>query len=1229
MTRILAAACLLLLLSPDISIAQTATPKVVFQTGMGELAASSFRFSPGNTYLLGSSDLGDYAIWDLRSGRQIKRIAPAPSEIPDMIYLTSSDISPNERHLLIPEYPIGIFDLYDLFLDSTLIRFVPEGAAVGEMITNARFSADGSKILLVSQSPGEKTPCFFTIVNLKGEIIHKWEVLVPPMVETNTLLMKVLLGKNKKLIDKMAKVNRMVVSPNLNAVYFTSFMNKVYSLSLTPGAPASPKLVPLPPGEPEIEELGVYKERLVLKKFRKSENLQNDNSLLIDTFFVLNRSSFRLERTSVAKFTALNKDLRSNGITTAPRLSSGSMGAYLDTRKNPAGIEEVVCRDMLTGEEFYVYPFGKPFHWYTKGDYKAGELNGGIPVAISDDHTQLLENTRDLVVHDINNRTIRSYFSGIRGPMRLAQPVFLSATQLLIPKVYNDAFIVDIEKGNVNRLKREEDCQDTARNGANIYFEADNNAQVGIQVAVNYPDEKRLVLTNYLPNDLCTAGNNRTIDVYETGGLKKTNSYSYRDPEYAHHVGMLPGNAKKFTINFKLVDFSKGSDPLVTPLYVIQKKDTFFAFNPVYLPASKTLFAVCGNRMVSADADLVFAHFNTDGKVVRSFRLNRKKLTDDWNGLVTEGVVSPDGNKLLFTMVDGTAGLFDIVGMKMIRVFPYSKQMVMKKIGLLTSFCAYSAVFIDNETFVTSGLDFKLKVWSTSSPEPIRILDDNTNVVYFGLAVSPDKKVLIGTDKQKIVRFIDLATGKNMANFAAFNYSNYALVNNEGYYMANKQSNKELTFMYNGKAYEFSQFDLGYNRPDKVLESLGYASKETIGYFRAAHEKRIKKLGYKNTQGLVSAPAITLAGLPAEMALTSANDLAFTVTAADQQYTVSRLFVTVNGVPLYGAKGLPVKQAKPGPVSIPVKLPLGYGKNQVVVSATNSEGIESLREFITVNRKNAPVKPALYLVAIGSGTFSEKSKNLKYAAKDAGDFVNLFDSKSGDYSKITKVLLTNEKVTKKNVQQLKANLKQSKPDDVVVVFFAGHGILDKDLNYYLSTFPTDFTKPSVQGLAYDELEGLLDSIPSRNKVLLIDACHSGELDKETVQRSFAAKTSSGENVFRNAGPVNVKETAVGLDNSFQLMGTIFPDLRRSSGASVIAAAGSAEYAVEGDKWKNGVFTYSLQSGLKDKKADLNQDGIIQLSELLEFLQQSVSELTGGNQRPTSRTENIVNDIRIW
>ncbi len=85
---------------------------------------------------------------------------------------------------------------------------------------------------------------------------------------------------------------------------------------------------------------------------------------------------------------------------------------------------------------------------------------------------------------------------------------------------------------------------------------------------------------------------------------------------------------------------------------------------------------------------------------------------------------------------------------------------------------------------------------------------------------------------------------------------------------------------------------------------------------------------------------------------------------------------------------------------------------------------------------------------------------------------------------------------------------------------------------------------------------------------------------------------------------------------------MFADLRRGSGATVISAASGSEYSFEGDEWKNGVFTYSLLKGMKSGE-------VITVSELRDYVTESVLRLTNGKQRPAVRRENLETDFRVF
>ena len=122
---------------------------------------------------------------------------------------------------------------------------------------------------------------------------------------------------------------------------------------------------------------------------------------------------------------------------------------------------------------------------------------------------------------------------------------------------------------------------------------------------------------------------------------------------------------------------------------------------------------------------------------------------------------------------------------------------------------------------------------------------------------------------------------------------------------------------------------------------------------------------------------------------------------------------------------------------------------------------------------------------------------------------------------------------------------------------------------------------------------------------------------------------TGNVKFRNAGVGVRNKKALGMYNTNEIMKDVFADIRKGTGSTVVSSAGATEFAFEGKSWSNGLFTYCLLKGIKDKEADLNNDKMIVLSELQEYIRKNVTSLSGGMQVPNARLENISMDFRVW
>jgi uncharacterized caspase-like protein len=212
-------------------------------------------------------------------------------------------------------------------------------------------------------------------------------------------------------------------------------------------------------------------------------------------------------------------------------------------------------------------------------------------------------------------------------------------------------------------------------------------------------------------------------------------------------------------------------------------------------------------------------------------------------------------------------------------------------------------------------------------------------------------------------------------------------------------------------------------------------------------------------------------------------------------------------------------------------------------------------------------------------------------------------------------------------------LAEATVDDVVVVFLAGHGVLLGDDYYFL---PADFDPDDIPrtALAYQEIEGLLEAIPARQKLLLVDSCHAGEADAagpDDLAPGVKVATRFGARSFRlqKKGAPRPPPPSQRRLITTSLLSDLFADLRRGSGSVVIGASGAAEFALESADWSNGVFTFSLLEALRDRAGDADHDGKVEVSEILGHVTRRVVELTGGRQTPTARRENLELDFAIY
>lgn len=504
----------------------------------------------------------------------------------------------------------------------------------------------------------------------------------------------------------------------------------------------------------------------------------------------------------------------------------------------------------------------------------------------------------------------------------------------------------------------------------------------------------------------------------------------------------------------------------------------------------------------------------------------------------------------------------------------------------------------------------------------------------FGLAFAQagERSLLATCADDGYVKLFDWQkSGTELAAFVADREGRFTMVSPDNYFFNDRTGVTSMAYKLDGQIFPFEQFDLRFNRPDRVLERVGLASPELVGAYRNAWKKRLEKMGFRESDltDEFHLPNLKITNRTALPLTIGQNTLSLQLQASDDLAPLDRLNVLVNDVPINGINGINLRPKNTKKYEQTLTLTLSPGENKIQVSVLNQAGAESLKESFYITCTAPARKPDLYLIGLGAGAFRNNAAlNLKYPAKDVADLVRHFQQNRSTYSRIIVDTLLDATLSPQRLEALKTKLMRTQEDDHVILFAAGHGLIDDKLDYYLATYETDFKQPKKQSIPYEMLEALLDGIPARQKLMLMDACHAGEIDKEGVVLIKEQRTVDGVIQFRAFGNHPMPKQ-LGLENAFELMKALFVDLRRSTGTTVIASAGGAEYAMEGDRWNNSVFMYALLSGLQDKRADLNRDGAIMISELQTYLGATVEKLTEGKQKPIARAENIANDWKVW
>jgi len=225
----------------------------------------------------------------------------------------------------------------------------------------------------------------------------------------------------------------------------------------------------------------------------------------------------------------------------------------------------------------------------------------------------------------------------------------------------------------------------------------------------------------------------------------------------------------------------------------------------------------------------------------------------------------------------------------------------------------------------------------------------------------------------------------------------------------------------------------------------------------------------------------------------------------------------------------------------------------------------------------------IWAVVVGVGRYTAMP-SLKFTDDDAYRFYSFLRSiEGGQLPEDQIAILVDEDATRDNIlKKMREYFLKADKNDVVLLYFSGHGLDGCFL-------PTDFDGYNNK-LRHEEIKKIFSESKAKHKLCIADACHSGSLN-----------LNNGNLVAKGPAPVS-------LQRYYQA----FEDTK--GGVALLMSSKSEELSLEDQGLRQGVFTFYVLQGLKGR-ADVNNDYLVTIKELYNYVYSKVRDYTAGAQTP--------------
>jgi WD40 repeat protein len=546
-------------------------------------------------------------------------------------------------------------------------------------------------------------------------------------------------------------------------------------------------------------------------------------------------------------------------------------------------------------------------------------------------------------------------------------------------------------------------------------------------------------------------------------------------------------------------------------------------------------------------------------------------------GQVNSAQFSPDGSLIITTSHDKTVKVWNSATGKLLQSLEGHTDLI------------NSAQFsFDGKLIVTTSMDNTAKLWDASTGQLLQSLEGHTDQVH-SAQFSPDGKRILtsGWDNKTILW--DTQTGKMLYTHLQLKDNNWLVYDEHYRYDGSAGAREKLYFVCGLEVIELNQLK-------DALYVPGLASKIMKG----------EDINFPKLYDL------EICNVFPEIREMPAEDHFFHYHILPRRKKIESIEIWLNDKRI---RSIPADSLSSGPEGVQLILPkseieplyIPGEENKLKINAVvNLMGTEARsRGMIVSGLKNKEKKasPRLFALMIGVDTYKDQSLQLRFPAKDASDLGKVLQLSAEKFLGEDRVHMyyihsmvgqTGGYTTpeKEGIRRALEEIgRMARPEDVVLIFFAGHGVLrPADGLFTLLTAEASSLLPT--GITTAELMDWISpegpyALKANKSILIFDACHSGKGAEELI----AWSRRSDEETRRRRQ---------------------IDDLSDKAGMYILAASASNQSAYEVRHYEQGLLTYSLLHTLQNNPGILDDQQFLNVQKWFldseRHLQQLVREL---------------------